>query len=78
MVCMGHDVHDALVKAILAHPEHAAGALKAVLPAALVAQLDFGTLALCPGSFVDETLRHSHCRCAATCCRRPPVTLPSG
>src|SRR5262245_11158028 len=57
---MGHDVHDALVKAILQHPEHAASELKAILPAKLVRQLDFKTLELCPGSFVDRRLRHSH------------------
>src|SRR5262245_58300683 len=60
MVCMGRDVHDALVKAILEHPEHAASELKTVLPEKLVRQLDFDTLALCPGSFVDPELRHRH------------------
>src|SRR5262245_12039005 len=57
---MGRDVHDALVKAILEHPEHAASELKSVLPAKLVRQLDFDTLELCPGSFIDQALRHRH------------------
>lgn len=52
--------HDALVKAIFSQLEHAAGILQAVLPPALAARIDFSTLALCPGSFVDRLLRGCH------------------
>lgn len=52
--------HDALFKAVLGQPEHARGALRAVLPAAMVEALDWSTLALQPGSFVDPGLNPSH------------------
>lgn len=48
--------HDALVKAALSRPENAIGALRAVLPAALLAQLDLATLRLSPTTFVREDL----------------------
>jgi len=51
--------HDALFKKTFSVPEHAAAALRAVLPPSLVARLDFSTLSLCSGSFVDETLAGS-------------------
>lgn len=34
--------------------------LRAVLPAELVNHIDFATLALCPGSFVDEALKERY------------------
>ena len=40
-------------------PEHAAAEFRAVLPPRLVACTDFSTLALCPGSYVDEALSGS-------------------
>lgn len=49
--------HDALFKTIFSQPEHAAGELRLALPPSLVAHLDFATLTLRPGSFVDEALR---------------------
>ena len=52
--------HDALVKATFSQPEHAAGILRHVLPPALVARLALPTLALRPGSYVDEALRERH------------------
>jgi predicted transposase/invertase (TIGR01784 family) len=52
--------HDALFKATFSQPEHAAGALRAVLPAALAARIDFATLATVPGSFIDEALAGRH------------------
>jgi predicted transposase/invertase (TIGR01784 family) len=52
--------HDALVKAVLGKPEHARGVLRAVLPAALAETLDWSTLTLCPGSFVDLALKEQH------------------
>ncbi|WP_437756114.1 Rpn family recombination-promoting nuclease/putative transposase [Sorangium sp. So ce1389] len=38
--------HDALFKATFSQPEHAAAALREVLPAAVAARIDFATLAL--------------------------------
>ena len=49
--------HDALFKAAFADPEHAAGELRFILPAALVARMDFATLTLEPGSYIDEALK---------------------
>jgi predicted transposase/invertase (TIGR01784 family) len=54
---MVHNPHDALVKSAYAQPEHARGALQSVLPAALVEALDWTTLTLRPGNFVDVALR---------------------
>jgi len=51
--------HDALFKKTFSEVEHAAAEFRAVLPPPLVALTDFSTLALCPGSFVDETLAGS-------------------
>jgi len=52
--------HDALFKAVFGEPEHARGALRDVLPAALSEELDWATLARFPGSFVDPGLREQH------------------
>jgi predicted transposase/invertase (TIGR01784 family) len=52
--------HDALFKAVFSDPEHAAGALRAALPRALAARFDWSTLALVPGSFIDESLAGSY------------------
>jgi predicted transposase YdaD len=60
MLAMTPTPHDALFKAVFSAPEHAAGALRSALPRALSARIDFGALALCPGSFIDEKLRSSH------------------
>jgi len=49
--------HDALFKSTFSQVEHAAGELRAVLPAAVSARIDWTTLTLTPGSFVDEALR---------------------
>jgi len=57
---MHSDPHDRLFKAVFAKPENARGALRSVLPAALVDALDWSTLAQCPGSFVDDKLRQRH------------------
>jgi predicted transposase/invertase (TIGR01784 family) len=48
--------HDAL----FGQPEHARGALRAVVPPVLAEALDWQTLALRPGSFVDAALTHQH------------------
>ncbi len=52
--------HDALFKLVLGQPEHARGTLRAVVPAALAEALDWQTLTLRPGSFVDAALTHQH------------------
>ncbi|HSK03807.1 MAG TPA: Rpn family recombination-promoting nuclease/putative transposase, partial [Kofleriaceae bacterium] len=49
--------HDALFKAVLSKPEHARGVLRAVLPPALAEALDWQSLTLRPGSFVDLALK---------------------
>ena len=40
--------------------EHAAAELKAVLPASLIAEMDFSTLELVPGTFVDDLHAETH------------------
>jgi predicted transposase YdaD len=52
--------HDGLFKAVFSHPEHALGALRPVVPAAMAEALDWSTLALQPGSFVDSELFPAH------------------
>jgi predicted transposase/invertase (TIGR01784 family) len=52
--------HDALFKAVFGQPEHARGELCSLAPSALVEALDWSTLTLRPGSFVDAALRHQH------------------
>jgi predicted transposase/invertase (TIGR01784 family) len=52
--------HDALFKAVLGQPEHARGMLRAVVPSVLAEALDWQTLTLRPGSFVDAALTHQH------------------
>jgi predicted transposase YdaD len=48
--------HDALFKYIFSQPEHAAAQLRAVLPGDIATALDWSTLTLQPGTFVDEQL----------------------
>ncbi|MFT3763943.1 MAG: Rpn family recombination-promoting nuclease/putative transposase [Minicystis sp.] len=52
--------HDALVKFVFGNPEHAAGELRHILRPQLAARIDWSTLLLCSGSFVDEALRGRH------------------
>jgi predicted transposase/invertase (TIGR01784 family) len=52
--------HDALFKAIAGQIEHARALLRSLLPPAVAEALDWQTLALCPGSFVDPVLRGRH------------------
>ncbi len=54
------DPHDAFVKVVFGKPEHAQGMLRAVVPAAVAEGLDWSTLALRPGSFVDLALKEQH------------------
>ncbi|MBX7196344.1 MAG: Rpn family recombination-promoting nuclease/putative transposase, partial [Sandaracinaceae bacterium] len=57
---MTHTPHDALFKAVFSSPEHAEAELRAVLPARLARRIDWSTLALAGGSFVDEALKERH------------------
>jgi hypothetical protein len=57
---MPNNVHDALFKATFSQIEHAEGELKLLLPPKLVARIDFKSLTLCPGSFVDQELAERH------------------
>ena len=52
--------HDALFKAIFGQPEHAAAELQHILPGQLVARIDWSSLTLQPGSYVDEELAEQH------------------
>lgn len=56
---MTHD-HDAIFRSTFRDPQHAAALLREILPPALVAVIDWTTLTLVPGSFVDESLRDRH------------------
>jgi predicted transposase/invertase (TIGR01784 family) len=48
--------HDALFKQTFSQVAHAAAELRAVLPPTLVREIDFSTLELCSGSYVDQAL----------------------
>jgi predicted transposase/invertase (TIGR01784 family) len=52
--------HDLVFKAVFGQPEHARGMLRAIVPAALAEALDWSTLTLQPGSFVDAALTQQH------------------
>jgi predicted transposase YdaD len=53
---MGENVHDRLFRSTFSQVEHAAGILRMFLPPSLVARLNWNSLTLCPGSFIDEDL----------------------
>lgn len=57
---MPGNIHDNLFKFTFSQVENAASMFRFLLPAALVARIDFATLATCPGSFVDEALTDRH------------------
>lgn len=52
--------HDALFKAAFENPGHATGLFRHLLPAELADAIDWTTLSLEPGSFVDEVLAPLH------------------
>ncbi len=52
--------HDALFKSIFSQPDEVAAELQHVLSDELVAAIDWSTLTLEPGSFVDPELSHHH------------------
>lgn len=65
--------HDALFKGTFSRVDDAAGLLRSVLPPAVLARLDLSTLALQPGSFVDQSLagRHSDLLFSAALSHQP-------
>ena len=52
--------HDHLFKLVFARPEEAAAELRSVLPEAIARRLDWHTLRVEPGSFVEPALREQH------------------
>jgi len=56
---MTHD-HDSLFHHTFSEPEHAASLLRTILPAALAHAIDWDSLRLEPGSFVDDALKTLH------------------
>ena len=54
-----HHPHDSLFRWTFGRPEHAAGELAFVLGDDLARHIDWTSLALVPGSYVDEALRQS-------------------
>lgn len=69
--------HDALVKAIFARPEHAEGELRRLLAPEIAARIEWPSLSLCSGSFVEETLRgrHSDLLFSVSCAGKNTVLL---
>jgi predicted transposase YdaD len=57
---MAPNPHDALFKAAFQNPAYEAAELRAMMPAALARRIDWTTLTLQPGSFVDPTLGDRH------------------
>jgi hypothetical protein len=57
---MGTSIHDALFKSTFSQIEHATGELQAILPPGLSANIDFATLTLRPGNYVDPDLRQRY------------------
>jgi predicted transposase/invertase (TIGR01784 family) len=52
--------HDSLFKRVFSTPENAVGVLRALVPPALNRVIDWSTLELAPGTFVDDHLAHRH------------------
>ena len=52
--------HDAFFKAVFGQTDHAVACFEAYLPPPLLRHVDFTTVRLAPGSFVDERLRQRH------------------
>jgi predicted transposase/invertase (TIGR01784 family) len=57
---MSTSPHDSLFKAAFGQVDIARSELALVLPPEVLERLDLATLDACPGSFVDEELRHAH------------------
>ena len=57
--------HDALFKAAFEQPDNAAALVRRCLSDELAATIDWSTMELMPGSFVDDELRSRHCESAS-------------
>ncbi|MBK8254879.1 MAG: Rpn family recombination-promoting nuclease/putative transposase [Polyangiaceae bacterium] len=57
---MSNQPHDGLVRAVFSHPEHARGELELLLPKEVSTHVDWSTLTLVPGAFVDEALQSNY------------------
>ncbi|MBK8252401.1 MAG: Rpn family recombination-promoting nuclease/putative transposase [Polyangiaceae bacterium] len=57
---MSNQPHDGLVRAVFSHPEHARGELEFILAKEVSTRIDWLTLKLVPGSFVDKELQASY------------------
>ncbi len=75
---MSNTPHDALIKAILGKPEHAATALRAILPAALCEALDWSALRTEPTEYVrvDGGTRRSDLLFSVPFRAQPPRETP--
>lgn len=60
MTDRGPTPHDALFRHVFSQPEHAAAELRHVLPKPIVGAIDWETLRVLPGTWVDAELRSSH------------------
>jgi predicted transposase YdaD len=54
-----HQPHDKLFRATFSNPENAAGFLRHHLDATLTLLVDWSSLALLPGSFIDSRMKGS-------------------
>ena len=52
--------HDAIFKSVFQEPEHAAAELRHILPGELASAIQWSSLKLEPGSFVDPKLADQH------------------
>jgi predicted transposase/invertase (TIGR01784 family) len=57
---MTHAAHDSFFKSVLSQPEYASQLFRQHLPEAMAAEIDWSTLKLEPGSYIDEELRETH------------------
>lgn len=60
--------HDALFRAVFGDPDNAAEWWRCILPAAIIAAIDWRSLRRVEGSFVDDCLRDKHSEVLPACC----------
>ena len=70
--------HDRLFRKVFSEPAEAAGLLRAYVPSWLVETLDWSSLTLMPGSYVDDDLRASESDLLFTVEHRPDAAEPGG
>ena len=54
---MANSPHDALFRLVFSQPEHAAGLWQTILAPQTVRAIEWPSLTLCPGTFIDRRLR---------------------